>query len=138
MSIELHDEVASLRTEINNTKLDIGFIHKDLQNINQSMAKIANAVEVLASVQMNIKVLEERSETRHKDNKEMFKLLHSRIDETNKTVKELHQEDDDYRKDVSKGTLAYKAMLWFLGTVGTLLFTGLGTLIYRVLTYGAN
>jgi hypothetical protein len=63
--------------------------HTDLKYIGKSVDKMANAMESLVTMQSDIRIMEERAETRYVAQKLANDLLHTRIDHTNKNVSEL-------------------------------------------------
>jgi len=100
--------------EIRTTQDSVLLIHKDLQQMNQAMTKMANSVEILANVQTNQKVMEERCETRHNQIKDNLQLLHTRIDK-------VEIKDAEVANKADKGASAYTFMLWAGGIIGSLM-----------------
>ena len=110
------ERIDKLEKEVRVTQDSVLLIHKDLQQMNQAMTKMANSVEILASIQTNQKVMEERCETRHNQMKDNIKLLHSRVDTVEK-------KDEDVSKKADKGSVAYSVIVWAGGILGSLLLT---------------
>lgn len=84
--------------------------------MNQAMTKMANSVELLASIQTNQKVMEERCETRHNQIKDNLKLLHNRVDK-------VELKDEEVAKKANKGESAHTFLLWAGGILGGLMLT---------------
>ena len=55
-------------------------MHGDLKNIDKNTKEMSKALTVLADLHTQHKVLEERTELRHKESKEQVKHIHERID----------------------------------------------------------
>lgn len=110
------ERIDKLEKEVRITQDSVLLIHKDLQQMNQAMTKMANSVELLASIQTNQKVMEERCETRHNQIKDNLKLLHNRVDK-------VETKDEDVAKKADKGSAAYTFLLWAGGILGGLMIT---------------
>lgn len=110
------ERIEKLEKEIRVTQDSVLLIHKDLQQMNQAMTKMANSVEILASIQTNQKVMEERCETRHNQIKDNLKLLQSRVDK-------VEEKDEEVARKADKGNTAYTIMVWAGGILGSLMLT---------------
>lgn len=110
------ERIDKLEKEVRIAQDSVLLIHKDLQQMNQAMTKMAGAVEVLANIQTNQKVMEERCETRHNQIKDNLKLLHNRIDK-------VETKDEEVAKKADKGSSAYTFLLWAGAILGGLMIT---------------
>jgi peroxiredoxin family protein len=121
--IENSERIDKLEKEVRITQDSVLLIHKDLQQMSVAMTKMATSMEVMATLQTNQKVMEERCETRHSQLKEADKVLHARIDMCNLDIKAASTKDDDVAKEASRGQQAFTTLVWIGGILGSLLIT---------------
>lgn len=69
------------------TQANIMLIHKDLQQVGQGINDMAASMKVMADLQINQRVMEERCESRHQETKASIITLHERIDEREEDIK---------------------------------------------------
>lgn len=130
MGMQDMERIEKLEKEVRVTQDSVLLIHKDLQQMNQAMTKMANSVEILATVQTHQKVMEERCETRHNQIKDNLKLLHNRIDR-------VETKDEEVSKKADKGDTAYTIMVWAGGIIGSLMLTSaFGIWLWAIATKG--
>jgi len=131
------ERIDRLEKEVRVTQDSVLLIHKDLQQMSMAMTKMANSVEIMATLQTNQKVMEERCETRHTQLKEADKLLHSRIDACNLDIKILNTKDESVAKEASKGSQAFTILVWVGGIFGSLLITtAFGIMLWAIKSGG--
>jgi len=131
------ERIDRLEKEVRVTQDSVLLIHKDLQQMSMAMTKMANSVEIMATLQTNQKVMEERCETRHTQLKEADKLLHSRIDDCNLDIKTLNTKDESVAKEASKGSQAFTILVWVGGIFGSLLITtAFGIMLWAIKSGG--
>lgn len=99
---------------------------KDIHQMNQSIGQIASSMKTLVEVQQDMKLLDERYETRHTQLKDADKLLHSRLDT-------LSSAKVDIEKKAEKGNSAYAILLFIGKTLGySSLVTFFGLMLYLI------
>lgn len=69
-----------LENAIRKTQDSMLLMGKDMHQINQSVSSVAKSMEALVKVQQDVRIMEERNETRHQQLREADRLLHKRID----------------------------------------------------------
>lgn len=69
-----------LENAIRKTQDSMLLMGKDMHQINQSVSSVANSMEALVKVQQDVRIMEERNETRHQQLREADTLLHKRVD----------------------------------------------------------
>jgi len=117
------ERIDKLEKEVRVTQDSVLLIHKDLQQMSIAMTKMATSMEVMATLQTNQKVMEERCETRHAQLKEADKVLHARIDMCNVDIKAANTKDEGVAKEASKGSQAFTILVWAGGILGSLMIT---------------
>ena len=120
---ENSERIDKLEKEVRITQDSVLLIHKDLQQMSSAMTKMANSMETMAILQTNMKVMEERCETRHTALKEADKLLHARIDQVDKQIKEAFVADEVTKTKANNGDSAWTFLKWAGGILGGLLLT---------------
>lgn len=133
------ERIDKLEKEVRTTQDSVLLIHKDLQQISSAMTDLASSVKLMATIQTNQKVMEERCETRHSQLKEADKVLHARIDACNMAIKESNTKDEKVAEKASNGQTAFTILVWAGGILGTLvLTTAFGLFLWAVQTKGGN
>jgi hypothetical protein len=115
---------------IDRLEKEFSSFHSDLKYIGRSVDKMATAMESLASMQSDFRVMDERAETRHSAQKVANDLLHSRIDHCSERAKGIEL-------DAYKGSVAHKILLGIGKTLGALAITTVfGLIIWALKAQG--
>jgi hypothetical protein len=110
-----------LEDGLRQTQDSILLMGKDIHSLTKSTESIATSMEVLAVLQQDLKVMEERYENRHIDLKHADEVIHSRIDK-------LVKKDEILVNQAKKGETAYNVLTQiakWLGAGAVTLFLGL-------------
>lgn len=115
---------------IDRLEKELSSFHSDLKYIGKNVDKMAHALEAMVTMQSDIRVIEDRAETRYKAQTAANELLHSRIDHVNMELKELKSLADN-------GDTIYKISIAIGKTLGGLLLTTLfGLIIWALRAQG--
>lgn len=126
------ERIKRLEGEVRSTQDNVLLIHKDLQQMSTGITKMASSMEVMANIQMNIKVLEERCEARNTERKEDRRILHLRIDDRESEIKVIIPQ-------AAKGETAFSIIKWIGITFGTLLIGSIfGSYLWAIAMQGAK
>lgn len=110
-----------LEDAIRKTQDSMLLMSKDVHQMNQSIGSMAQSLELLAKVQQDMRIMEERNETRHSQLKDADRLIHSRIDALSKSKETIETK-------ANNGDRAYSFLLWtarIMGGAVATLFVGL-------------
>lgn len=97
--------------------------HNDLKNIGTAVQDLASSMKAMVQMQSDVRVMEERYETRHKALKEADTLLHSRIDDLKALIEAYEESQKDTVTNAALGARAYKFLIWAGGIIGVLMLT---------------
>jgi hypothetical protein len=115
---------------IDRLEKEFSSFHSDLKYIGRSVDKMATAMESLASMQSDFRLMDERAETRYLAQKVANDLLHTRIDHCNERAK-------DIELDAYKGSVAHKVLLGIGKTLSALAITTVfGLIIWALKAQG--
>ncbi|MFA7597791.1 MAG: hypothetical protein WCX83_00210 [Candidatus Cloacimonas sp.] len=115
-----------LEDAIRKTQDSMLLMSKDVHQMNQSISSMANSIELLAKVQQDVRVMEERNESRHLQLKEADKLIHTRIDA-------LHTQKSIIEVRANNGDRAYTIMVQIAKWVGASVATVIvGLIIFLI------
>jgi hypothetical protein len=115
---------------IDRLEKEFSSFHSDLKYIGRSVDKMATAMESLASMQSDFRVMDERAETRHSAQSITNALLDTRIDHCNERIKGIEL-------DAYKGSVAHKVLQGIAKTLGALAMTTVfGLIIWALKAQG--
>ncbi len=128
----MQDELRLGRLEdgLRQTQDSILLMGKDIHQMNLSITSIASSMKSLVEVQQDMKIMDERYETRHRQLKESDDLLHRRIDTLAKTK-------DGIESKADNGNRAYNILLFMAKALGTLVVGMLFGMIVWLIKAGA-
>lgn len=125
-SDENNERLNKLEDTVRKTQDSLLIISRDMHQMNEAIMRMAKSLETLVEVQKNIKIIEERSESRHNVYKESEKHLHARIDAAKAECK-------PYAEKADNGDKAYKTLVFVAKTLGgAALVTLFGLFLYIV------
>ena len=129
-------EIDNIKKDLRVTQDSVLLIHQDLKTMSKGISEMASSMKIMVDVQSDMRLMNERIESRHIAQKETNNLLHSRIDATNKTIKD---KSEDIQKKADNGNLAYMFLLWTAKILGSsVLLTLFGLFIWAIQTKGVN
>lgn len=113
-----------LEATVRDTQESILLMGRDMHQMSQNVTSIATSMKTLVQVQQDMKVQEERNESRHKQLRDADKVLHLRVDTIMEAKKIIEVKADN-------GNRAYNMILWAGKIIGSsLLLTAVGVLIW--------
>lgn len=122
------DRLDKLENGFDEMKQSVLLMGKDVHSLTESTKEIATSLKVLVDIQQNMKVLEERYETRHTQLKDADTVIHKRLDA-------IVKKDETVEKQAAKGETAYKILvqiaLW-LGAGVVLMLLGLFVFVIQL------
>ncbi len=130
------NEIEGIKKELRTTQDSVLLIHNDLRQMSKGIDEMASSMKIIADVQSDMRLMNERIESRHLAQKEANSLLHSRIDATNKVIadKSLIVENG-----ARNGNIAYNILKWIGIAVGTVLIGSIvGSWLYVVSLQGVH
>jgi nitrate reductase NapE component len=111
-----------LEKSVRDTQDNILLMGKDIHQMSLNITSIASSMKSLVEVQQNMKIMDERNETRHSQLKEADRTIHKRLDEL-----------VDSRTKAEKGLVAYNIILFIAKTIGSVaLITVFGIVIWAI------
>lgn len=78
--VEKEHRLERLEIGLRDTRDSVLLMGKDIHMMNTSISSIAKSMGALVDIQSNLKVIEERTDSRHNQNKIDLHTIHSRID----------------------------------------------------------
>ena len=115
-----------LEDAVRKTQDSMLLMSKDVHQMNQSISSMAHSMELLAKVQQDVRVMEERNESRHLQLKEADKLIHTRIDA-------LHTQKSRIEAKAEDGKRAYDILVQIAKWVGASVVTVvIGLIIFLI------
>ena len=113
--------------------------HNDLKNIGTAVQDLASSMKAMVQMQSDVRVMEERYETRHKALKEADTLLHTRLDELKAMMSENEANQKETVNNASLGAIAYKFLIWAGAIIGGLMLTSaFGVWVWAIATRGVT
>lgn len=125
MGVMMPDEVRlnKLEDKVDKMSESVLVFHNDLKNIGTAVQDLAASMKAMVQMQSDVRVMEERYETRHKALKEADTLLHSRIDDLKELIETYEESQKDTVTNALLGARAHKFLIWSGGIIGTLMIT---------------
>lgn len=115
-----------LEEAVRKTQDSMLMMSKDVHQMNQSITSIATSMKSLVQLQQDMKVMEERAESRYSQLKESDKVLHIRVD-TLATARATIESNAEL------GKIAYNVLLFIAKTLGgATLLTLLSLVIWAI------
>lgn len=111
-------EIEVIKKELRTTQDSVLLIHSDLKQMSGGIAEMASSMKIMVEVQSDLRLMNERIESRHLAQKEINSLIHARIDATNKILKD---KSEVVEKEARNGQFAYDVIKWIGITVGGIL-----------------
>lgn len=111
--MEHSTEIDNIKKDLRVTQDSVLLIHQDLKTMSHGIAEMASSMKIMVDVQSDLRLMNERIESRHNAQRETNSRLDTRIDELGtkcETVEGLAR----------NGNTAYSVIKWITITFGTL------------------
>jgi hypothetical protein len=129
-------EIEGIKKELRTTQDSVLLIHQDLKQMSRGITEMSASMKIMVEVQSDMRLINERIESRHLAQKATNERLDGRIDATNKTIKDKSEVIENQARN---GNAAYTALKWIAGILGTLLITSaFGSWLYVLSIQGVN
>jgi len=129
-------EIDNIKKDLRVTQDSVLLIHKDLQRMSDGITEMASAMKIMVDVQSDMRLMNERIESRHIAQRETNNRLDVRIDATNKVIKD---KLELVEKQANQGSVAYNIIKWIGITIGSLLLTSVvGSWLYIIALQGVK
>ena len=129
-------EIDNIKKDLRVTQDAVLLIHKDLQLMSSGITEMASSMKIMVEVQSDMRLMNERSESRYLAQKSTNELLHLRIDATNKVIKD---KSETVEKQAERGDIAYSIVKWVGITIGGILLTSaVGSWLYVIALRGVS
>jgi hypothetical protein len=130
--IQGHSRIDKIEDALRKTQDSMLLMGKDVHSMNLSITSIAKSMETLVELQQNMKLMEERAETRHQQLKDADKTIHIRLDS-------LHSRISDAAGKADNGERAYSILVSIAKWLGASAVTVLvGLFVYVIQLQGAK
>lgn len=125
MPVEI-ERIAKIEDGLRATQDNVLLIHNDLKQIGVAISDMAHGVKKLTDIQSDLRVMDERYESRYIQLREANKVIQHRVDDTVKSVGIINNK-------AQNGNRAYEVLMFIAKTLGysalTLIF---GLTIYVI------
>jgi tetrahydromethanopterin S-methyltransferase subunit F len=111
-------EIDNIKKDLRITQDSVLLIHQDLKQMSKGIGEMAISMRTMVEVQSDMRLMNERIESRHLAQKETNNRLDLRIDSTNKAIKD---KSELIGRQAQQGSVAYNILKWLGITVGALL-----------------
>jgi len=111
-------EIDNIKKDLRITQDSVLLIHQDLKQMSKGIGEMASSMKIMVEVQSDMRLMNERIESRHLAQKETNNRLDKRIDETNKTI-------STNMIKAENGDIAYSIIKWIGIAIGSLLITSI-------------
>jgi len=112
------EEIDNIKKELRVTQDSVLLIHNDLKQMGTGINELASSMKIMVAVQSDMRLMNERIETRYLAQKDVNNVLHKRIDTTNATIKDKSMVIE---AQAARGSSAYTFIMWLGGIIGTLM-----------------
>lgn len=134
-----NERLNKLEDKFEQMSQNVLLFHNDLKNIGTAVQDLASSMKAMVQMQSDIRVMEERYETRHKALKDADALLHIRLDELKAIIVANEKSQKNTVDNASLGARAYRFLIWAGGIIGGLMLTSaFGIWIWAIATKGVN
>lgn len=129
-------EIDNIKKDLRVTQDSVLLIHQDLKTMSKGISEMASSMKIMVDVQSDMRLMNERIESRHTAQKEVNKDIYSEIAIINTTVT---GKCAVVEAQARNGNVAYNVMKWIAITFGTLLCGSLfASWVYIMTLQGAN
>jgi len=129
-------EIDNLKKDLRVTQDSVLLIHQDLKTMSKGITEMASSMKIMVDVQSDMRLMNERIETRHVAQREINKLNKEDIDTINTRISTKCSVVEAQARD---GKIAYNILKWIGITFGILICGSLfGTWLYVVALQGVK
>jgi hypothetical protein len=129
-------EIDNIKKDLRVTQDAVLLIHQDLKQMSSGITEMASSMKIMVEVQSDMRLMNERAESRYLAQKGVNDLLHLRIDATNKVVSD---KSELIGKQASQGSVAYNIIKWIGITIGSILLASVvGSWLYVIALQGVK
>jgi regulator of replication initiation timing len=111
-------EIDNIKKDLRITQDSVLLIHQDLKQMSKGIGEMASSMKIMVEVQSDMRLMNERIESRHLAQKDTNNRLDKRIDETNKTI-------STNMSKAENGDIAYSIIKWIGIAIGSLLIASI-------------
>lgn len=84
-------EIDNIKKDLRVTQDSVLLIHQDLKQMSKGITEMASSMKIMADIQINQKVMEERCDSRWTECKNNLKIAHSRIDDRDNDIEDVRK-----------------------------------------------
>ena len=129
-------EIDNIKKDLRVTQDAVLLIHQDLKQMSHGITEMASSMKIMVEVQSDMRLMNERAESRYLAQKETNSRLDLRIDATNKTIKD---KSELVEKQANQGSVAYAIIKWTGITIGSILLASVvGSWLYIIALQGVK
>lgn len=111
-------EIDNIKKDLRITQDSVLLIHQDLKQMSTGISEMALSMKVMVEVQSDMRLMNERAESRYLAQKATNERIDARIDTSNKRI-EVKAELIESKAE--HGDIAYSILKWVGGIIGTLI-----------------
>lgn len=111
--MEHSTEIDNIKKDLRVTQDSVLLIHQDLKTMSMGIAEMASSMKIMVDVQSDMRIMNERIESRHNTQKETNARLDIRIDD-------VHTKIESVETQARNGNTAYSVIKWIGITFGTI------------------
>jgi hypothetical protein len=129
-------EIDNIKKDLRVTQDAVLLIHQDLKQMSSGITEMASSMKIMVEVQSDMRLMNERAESRYLAQKATNTRIDARIDMTNKEIKD---KSETIEKQAEHGDIAYNIIKWTGGIIGGLLLASVvGSWLYIVALQGVK
>jgi hypothetical protein len=127
-------EIDNIKKDLRVTQDSVLLIHQDLKQMSRGITEMASSMKVMVDVQSDMRLMNERAESRYLAQKATNERLDLRIDKTDKVI---NDKSELIEKQAEHGDIAYSILKWTGGIIGSaMLVAALGSWAYVLTLQG--
>lgn len=128
--MENEERLHKLEASVRQTQDSMLLMGKDIHQMSQNITSIASSMKALVEVQQDMKVMDERNDSRHSQLREADRLIHTRLDHLASFKKEIEAKAEH-------GNTAYTIIIFIAKTLGSVaLVTTFGLFLWAIQAKG--
>jgi hypothetical protein len=110
-------EIDNIKKDLRITQDSVLLIHQDLKQMSKGISEMASSMKIMVEVQSDMRLMNERIESRHMAQKDINKLTQDGLDNINTRISTKCSIVESQARD---GRTAYNILKWIGITFGTL------------------
>ena len=129
-------EIDNIKKDLRITQDSVLLIHQDLKQMSKGIGEMALSMKIMVDVQSDMRLMNERAESRYQAQKATNARIDARVDMTNKEIKD---KSETIEKQAEHGDIAYSVLKWIGGIIGGLILTStVGSWLYVIALQGVK